>query len=178
MRQELSVSAIADSTDIDSLSDQDAERLLLTVDRNNDGSSDYDSDGDGTLTVGDMVALDRGAYFTKQAFVTGGFEWFKYFLFVAIILFAFSTCISWAYYGERCFTALFGDWSSGVFKILFLVFTFLGAVIAPTSIKDFSDMMILGMAFPNMLGMYFLSGNVKRHLNEYISDLKAGKYNN
>jgi AGCS family alanine or glycine:cation symporter len=176
MRQELSVSSLADGNDIAKLSDQDAEKLLLMVDRNNDGESDYDADGDGTLTVGDMVALDRGAYFTKQAFVKGGFEWFKWFLFVAIVLFAFSTCISWAYYGERCFTALFGDWSSGLFKILFLVFTFLGAVIAPTSIKNFSDMMILGMAFPNMLGMYFLSGNVRRHLNEYISDLKAGNY--
>ena len=176
MRQELSVSSLAEGNDIAKLSDQDAEKLLLTVDRNNDGASDYDADGDGKLTVGDMVALDRGAYFTKQAFVKGGFEWFKWFLFVAIILFAFSTCISWAYYGERCFTALFGDWSSGLFKLLFLVFTFLGAVIAPTSIKNFSDMMILGMAFPNMLGMYFLSGNVRRHLNEYISDLKAGKY--
>ncbi len=176
MRQELSVSTLAETNDIASLSDQDAERLLITVDRNKDGASDYDADGDGALTVGDMVALDRGAYFTKQAFVKGGFEWFKWFLFVAIILFAFSTCISWAYYGERCFTALFGDWSSGLFKLLFLAFTFLGAVIAPTSIKNFSDMMILGMAFPNMLGMYFLSGNVRRHLNEYISDLKAGRY--
>jgi AGCS family alanine or glycine:cation symporter len=172
IQKELSVTRVAedDSISIADLSQQDAEALLIETNGN------YDADGDGKLTVGDMVALDRGAYFTKQAFVSGGFEWFKWFLFVAIVLFAFSTCISWAYYGERCFTALFGDWSSGLFKILFLVFTFLGAVIAPTSIKDFSDMMILGMAFPNMLGMYFLSGNVRRHLNEYISDLKAGKY--
>ena len=176
MRQELSVSALAETTDVAGLSDQDAERLLISVDRNKDGKSDYDADENGALTVGDMVALDRGAYFTKQAFVKGGYEWFKWFLFVAIVLFAFSTCISWAYYGERCFTALFGDWSSGLFKLIFLCFTFLGAVIAPTSIKDFSDMMILGMAFPNMLGMYFLSGNVRRHLNQYISDLKAGNY--
>ncbi len=172
IQKELSVTQVAEdsSLDISAMSRQDAEALLIKT------NGKYDADGDGALTVGDMVALDRGAYFTKQAFVTGGFEWFKWFLFVAIILFAFSTCISWAYYGERCFTALFGDWSSGLFKILFLAFTFLGAVIAPTSIKDFSDMMILGMAFPNMLGMYFLSGNVRRHLNEYISDLKAGNY--
>ena len=185
IQKELSVSkAAADpSIDIASLSRQDAEALLVKTSPKYDKVGDYDKESkkylpaDGKLTVGDMVALDRGAYFTKQAFVSGGFEWFKWFLFVAIVLFAFSTCISWAYYGERCFTSLFGDWSSGLFKILFLAFTFLGAVIAPTSIKDFSDMMILGMAFPNMLGMYFLSGNVKRHLNEYISDLKAGKYN-
>lgn len=173
IQKELSVTKVAQdpSIDISGLSRQDAEALLIKT------NPKFDKVADGQLRVDDMVALDRGAYFTKQAFVTGGYEWFKWFLFVAIVLFAFSTCISWAYYGERCFTALFGDWSSGLFKILFLVFTFLGAVIAPTSIKSFSDMMILGMAFPNMLGMYFLSGNVKRHLNEYISDLKAGKYN-
>ena len=172
IQKELSVTKLAedDTINISELSRQEAESLLIET------NAKYDANEDGKLTVGDMVDLDRGAYFTKQAFVQGGFEWFKWFLFVAIVLFAFSTCISWAYYGERCFTSLFGDWSSGLFKILFLGFTFLGAVIAPTSIKDFSDMMILGMAFPNMLGMYFLSGNVRRHLNEYISDLKAGHY--
>lgn len=184
IQKELSVTKVAQdpSVKIEDLSRQDAEALLIQVSPKYDAVGPYDKDKkeylppEGKLTVGDMVKLDRGAYFTKQAFVSGGFEWFKWFLFVAIVLFAFSTCISWAYYGERCFTALFGDWSSGLFKVLFLLFTFMGAVIAPTSIKDFSDMMILGMAFPNMLGMYFLSGNVKRHLNEYISDLKAGKY--
>jgi len=170
IQKELLVTEVAQDSSIQimDLSRQDAEKLLIET------KSGLDANEDGKLTVGDI--LDRGAYFTKQAFVSGGFEWFKWFLFVAIVLFAFSTCISWAYYGERCFTSLFGDWSSGLFKILFLVFTFLGAVIAPSSIKDFSDMMILGMAFPNMLGMYFLSGNVKRHLNQYISDLKAGNY--
>ena len=172
IQKELSVTKVAQdsSINISDLSRQDAEQLLIET------NQDYDTNNDGKLTVGDMVSLDRGAYFTKQAFVQGGFEWFKWFLFVAIILFAFSTCISWAYYGERCFTSLFGDWSSGLFKILFLIFTFLGAVIAPSSIKDFSDMMILGMAFPNMLGMYFLSGNVRRHLSQYVSDLKAGNF--
>jgi len=173
IQQELRVSSLNPDQieEIGSLSHQQAEQLLIET------NPKYDADEDGKLTVNDMVKLDRGAFFTKQAFVKGGYEWFKWFLLLAIILFAYSTCISWAYYGERCFTALFGDWSSGLFKVLFLFFTFLGAVIAPTSIKNFSDMMILGMAFPNMLGMYFLSGKVRNHLNEYVSDLKSGKYN-
>ena len=182
IKQELMVTRLANdpSVNIAELSRLDAESLLIET------LPKYDKVGlfvdgkfkpsDGKLTVGDMVALDRGAYFTKRAFDSAGFEWFKWFLIVAIVLFAFSTCISWAYYGERCFTTLFGDWSSGLFKVLFLIFTFLGAVIAPSSIKDFSDMMILGMAFPNMLGMYFLSGNVRRQLTEYMADLKAGKF--
>lgn len=183
IQQELAVTKVAEdpSIVIADLSRQDAEALLIQTNPKYDkvghyiGANNYEP-ADGKLTVGDMVALDRGAYFTKKAFDSIEFKWFKWFLIVAIVLFAFSTCISWAYYGERCFTTLFGEWSSGIFKVLFLTFTFLGAVIAPTSIKDFSDMMILGMAFPNMLGMYFLSGNVRRHLNEYVSDLKAGKH--
>ncbi len=168
LQQELAVCAVANTTDISGLSRQDAEQLLI------EEKPKMDGDGDGVLTVNDMVKLDRGAFFTKEAFVKGGFTWFKWFLFVAIVLFAYSTCISWAYYGERCFTSLFGDWSSGLFKLLFLTFTFLGAVVAPSSIKDFSDMMILGMAFPNMLGMYFLSGKVRAQLNDYVAGLRSG----
>ena len=143
-------------TEVDGLDQDSAIARLLQED------SSLDRNEDGTLTVADYIAMDRGAFFTKEAFVKGGYGWFKWFLYIAVILFAYSTCISWYYYGERCFTALLGDWSSGIFKVLFLGFTFLGSIVATTNIKDFSDMLILGMAFPNMLGMYFLSGKVKR----------------
>ncbi len=140
------------------------------------GLGQLDSNGDGVLTTKDYIDRDRGAFFTKQAFVKGGHEWFKWFLYLAVFLFAFSTCITWYYYGDRCFTTLFGERSSGVFKVIFLTFTFLGSIVATTNIKDFSDMLILGMAFPNMLGMYFLCWKVRRQLNEYWADVKAGKY--
>ncbi|MEM8735410.1 MAG: alanine:cation symporter family protein, partial [Planctomycetota bacterium] len=135
-----------------------------------------DKNSDGELKVKDYIDLDRGAFFTKLAFVKSGNQVFVWFLIIAVMLFAYSTCISWYYYGERCFTSLFGDGSSPLFKVLFLVFTFLGSVVATTAIKDFSDMLILGMAFPNMLGMYFLSGRVRRALDSYWSDVKAGKF--
>ena len=134
-----------------------------------------DTDDDGTITVKDYITLDRGAYFTKEAFVKGGHSWFRWFLYAAVMMFAYSTCISWYYYGERCFTTLLGQWSSPIFKVLFLVFTFLGSIVATTNIKDFSDMLILSMAFPNMLGMYFLCGKVKRHLKDYQQKLKSGE---
>ena len=75
--------------------------------------------------------------------------------------------ISWSYYGERCWTWLFGDRSSIIYKIIFLIFTFLGSVITATNILDFSDLMILGMAFPNILGLLLLSGKVKKELIDY-----------
>jgi AGCS family alanine or glycine:cation symporter len=88
-----------------------------------------------------------------------------------VFLFDFSTMISWSYYGERCWVYLFGDGSSIFYKILFLIFTFLGSIITATNILDFSDLMILGMAFPNILGLVILSGVVKKDLNHYLKSL-------
>jgi AGCS family alanine or glycine:cation symporter len=85
--------------------------------------------------------------------------------------------ISWSYYGERCWVWLFGDRSSFIYKILFLIFTFLGSIITATNILDFSDLMILGMAFPNILGLILLSDKVKNDLNNY-KKLKETKQKN
>ncbi len=117
----------------------------------------------------------NGAALTSFAFQQGGFDWFKYVLYAAMFLFAFSTCISWSYYGERCFTHWFGSGSSIVYKLLFLTFTFLGSVISAGNIQTFSDILILGMALPNILGVVLLSGKVKRHLDEYWGKLKSGE---
>ena len=164
------VSAGGDPAQLEGLSQEEAARVLLEYD------SALDKNENGTLEVRDYIDKDRGAFFTKMAFAQTGNRIFVWFLIIAVMLFAYSTCISWYYYGERCFTMLFGIGSSGIFKVLFLVFTFLGSVVATTNIKDFSDMLILGMSFPNMLGMYFLSGKVRRALNEYWGDLKSGKF--
>lgn len=104
-----------------------------------------------------------------------GLDWFRYVLYVAVVMFAYSTLISWYYYGERCWTALFGESSSFLFKILFLTFTVLGSIVTTGKILEFSDLLILSMALPNILGMYFLSGKVKRALDEYMEKKRAGK---
>lgn len=163
------VSAGADPARIEGLSQAQAEKILMEYDPG------LDAIEDGELRVEDYIKRDRGAFFTKVAFAKSGNKIFVWFLIIAVMLFAYSTCISWYYYGERCFTSLFGDRSSMVFKALFLTFTFLGSVVATTAIKNFSDMLILGMAFPNMLGMYFLSGKVRRELNRYWEDVQSGK---
>lgn len=130
------------------------------------------------LEYGEHVsgANKSGAALTVAA-VSGeqGVPWFKYVLYAAVILFAYSTLISWYYYGERCWTTLFGEWSSLGFKILFLVFTVLGSIVTTGKILEFSDLLILSMAIPNILGLYLLSGRVKAALDDYLSRLKAGK---
>jgi len=118
----------------------------------------------------DLISNNQGGALTSAA-MGGVIPWFPHILAVAVFLFAFSTMISWSYYGERCWVYLFGDSSSIFYKILFLIFTFLGSIITATNILDFSDLMILGMAFPNILGLVILSGVVKKDLNHYLKSL-------
>jgi AGCS family alanine or glycine:cation symporter len=118
----------------------------------------------------ELINQNQGGALTSAA-MGGVIPWFPYILALAVFLFAFSTMISWSYYGERCWVYLFGDGSSLIYKIIFLVFTFLGSVITATNILDFSDLMILGMAFPNILGLILLSGEVKKDLNHYVKSL-------
>ena len=127
-----------------------------------------------TGAYGTAVDASDGAALTSQA-MGGVVSWFPHVLSVAVLLFAFSTMISWSYYGERCWAFLFGDGSSMIYRLLFLVFTFLGSIVTATNILDFSDLMILAMAFPNILGVLLLSGKVRVDLDEYLAKLKSGE---
>ena len=113
-------------------------------------------------------ASSSGAALTTVA-VSGdyGVPWFKYILYAAVVLFAYSTLISWSYYGERCWTRLFGPRSSMAYKVLFLVFTVLGSIVTTGKVLEFSDILILGLALPNILGVLLLSGKVRRALDVY-----------
>jgi AGCS family alanine or glycine:cation symporter len=122
----------------------------------------------------DLIEGRKGAALTSRAFGED-ISWFPYVLSIAVFLFAFSTMISWSYYGERCWAWLFGDASSGIYRALFLLFVFLGSIITSSNVLDFGDLMILGMAFPNMLGLYFLAGRVKRELDGYWAKKQAGQ---
>lgn len=117
-----------------------------------------------------------GAQLTSDAFGSV-ISWFPYVLAFAVFLFAFSTMISWSYYGMRAWTYLFGrsKRSELIYKLVFLVFVVIGASISLGAVLDFSDMMILAMAFPNVIGLYILSGEVRQDLREYMNKLKKGE---
>ena len=115
-----------------------------------------------------------GAQLTSDAFGSQ-ISWFPYVLALAVFLFAFSTMISWSYYGMRAWTYLFGKSKKVEFayKMLFLVFVVIGASVSLGAVLDFSDMMILAMAFPNIIGLYIMSTEVKIDLDAYVKKLKA-----
>lgn len=122
-----------------------------------------------------IVKAEEGATLTSLAF-SSAIPWFKYVLAVAVILFAYSTMISWSYYGERSATYLFGTGASMPYRLLFLGAVFLGAVIEAKNVLTFSDLMILAMAIPNMIGLYLLSGKVKLALDDYWVAYKHGDF--
>lgn len=117
-----------------------------------------------------------GAELTATAFGSV-VSWFPIVLAIAVFLFAFSTMISWSYYGMRAWTYLFGKSKKAelFYKTFFLIFVVVGASVSLGAVLDFSDMMILSMSFPNIIGLYILSGEVKKDLNEYLRKLKAGE---
>ena len=117
-----------------------------------------------------------GAQLTSDAFGSQ-ISWFPYVLALAVFLFAFSTMISWSYYGMRAWTYLFGKSKRTelIYKMFFLIFVVVGASVSLGAVLDFSDMMILAMSFPNIIGLYIMSGEVKKDLGKYLEDLKANK---
>lgn len=100
---------------------------------------------------------------------------FSYVLTVAIVLFAFSTMISWAYYGLQAWKYLFGKSKLAdiVYKIMFLVFVVIGAAATLDAVIKFSDAMILALVFPNMIGLFFLFPKVKEEMKRYLNAIKT-----
>ena len=117
-----------------------------------------------------------GVQLTSSAFGSV-ISWFPYLLVVAIFLFAFSTMVSWSYYGLKSWEYLFGKskFSEYSYKIIFLIFIVIGSSVSLGAVLDFSDMMILAMAFPNILGLLFLSKEVRSDLDSYFARLKSGE---
>lgn len=126
----------------------------------------------------------EGAQLTSKAFEQV-FSWFPYLLVIAIFLFAFSTMISWSYYGLKGFDYLFGGYSEKLFGnrnvakytyfIIFLMFIVIGSSSNLGSVMDFSDMMILSMGLPNILGLLIMAREVRRDMDDYRGKIKRGE---
>ena len=123
-----------------------------------------------TAEVGDGITLTSAAFATV-------FTWFPYVLAVAAILFAFSTSITWFYYGERSFVYLSHN-SRKVqvaYKVAFLAALVIGSAMHLTSVFNFADSMLLAMAVPNMIGLYIMAPEVKGMLKSYLRRVKSGE---
>ena len=133
---------------------------------NMDGYFQYGGVG-GSVTIDGLAA--NGVDLTARTYndVIPGFNAV---LTVAVVLFAFSTLISWSYYGLQAWKYLFGRsaFADLSFKVLFCIFTVIGAAASLNSVIAFSDAMILAMVFPNMIGLFFLFPKVRAELSRYL----------
>ncbi|MGB5205582.1 MAG: alanine:cation symporter family protein, partial [Eudoraea sp.] len=138
------------------------------------GAFEYGNAVNSTVLITETGNYIGGVDLTSMAYdsVIPGF---RYILTIAIILFAFSTMISWSYYGLQSWKYLFGRGRKAdvVYKILFLLFVVIGAAATLDAVIKFSDAMILALVFPNMVGLLFLFPRVKEELNKYIVDIKG-----
>ena len=115
----------------------------------------------------------QGVTLTSQAFGTV-VDWFPHVLTVAIILFAFSTMITWSYYGLKCWTYLCGNsrWSANSFKIIFCLFIIIGAASDLREIIRISEAMVFLMIVPNVIGLAVLAPEIKKtsqHSSKHIN---------
>ncbi len=128
--------------------------------------------GTAIATVGDT----SGVSLTSAAFASG-ISWFPYVLAIAVVLFAFSTMISWSYYGLKAWTYLFGEGKTTeiVFKLIFCAFVVIGAAANLGPVIDFSDAAIFAMAVVNITALYFMMSVVRKELASYSRRLKSGE---
>ena len=139
----------------------------------NTGGSEFMYGGDGSGAVIIDGVSTEGAGITTAAF--GKYIPFAGpFLTIAVVLFAVSTMISWSYYGLQSWMFLFGKSKIAdiSYKLLFLVFVVIGAAADMSSVWGFSDAMILGLVFPNMIGLMLLYPVVKKALDRYLAAIK------
>ncbi|MEO9735450.1 MULTISPECIES: alanine/glycine:cation symporter family protein [Pseudomonadota] len=124
-------------------------------------------------------ALDSGLTGVELTSVAFGAELFlfPYLLALAVLLFAFSTMLSWSYYGLKAWTYMFGEGplAANLFKSIFCVFVIIGASMSLGPVIDFSDAMIFAMSIANVIGLYILMPVVRKETKCYFAKLKAGE---
>ncbi len=130
----------------------------------------------GLFSYGDSSLDGKGVELTSSAF-DKVIPNFSIVLTIAVILFAFSTMLSWSYYGLQGWKFIFGRGKKAdiIYKILFLLFVIIGASVKLGSVLDFSDAMIFAMVFPNMVGLFFLAPKVRSELVRYLKAIKKIK---
>lgn len=120
------------------------------------------------VTTGGWQAKDS-AVMTGESFSTGlPGEWGQYIVTIGLVLFAYSTLLSWSYYGDRTAERLFGWRAVPVYRVIFVLVVFFGATSELEPIWLFSDVMNGLMALPNLIGLLILSGLVARETKHYL----------
>ncbi len=124
----------------------------------------------GVYTEGNGV---EGVMLTSRAMASGS-HYFTYVLGVTVFLFAYSTLITWSYYGMKALGYLVGehDRVNLVFKLLFCCFVVVGCSSELENVISFSDAMLFSMGIPNLIALYMFAPEIKRDLKSYLQGIK------
>jgi AGCS family alanine or glycine:cation symporter len=131
----------------------------------------------GNVTAENASLNDAQAILLTSGAFESAISWFPYVLTVAVVLFAFSSMISWSYYGFQGWAYLFGRSKrmEYVYKVIFCIFVVIGAAASLGSVIGFSDAMVFAMMVPNMIGLVLLAPKVKEELKRYMAAIKVEK---
>jgi AGCS family alanine or glycine:cation symporter len=119
------------------------------------------------------ISLIHSAPLTTEAFTDSFLGTYgRYIVSIGILLFAFSTAISWSYYGDRAVTFLFGSKYVIYYHILYVIGFFVASFTDTTIIWTFSGITIALMTIPNLFGILLLHREMKDTINDYWVDFK------
>ena len=126
--------------------------------------------------VYDVPNPESGVVLTSTAFASV-FSWFPIVLTITVVLFAFSTMVTWSYYGLKSWTYLFGESKASeiTYKVLFMIVTVGGSTMSLGQVVDFADAALFSMSFPNLIGVVILAPVVKKALDSYLARVKSGE---
>ncbi len=141
---------------------------------NINGAFEYNAANGSGVTIIETGQVVGGVDLTSLAF-DSVLPNFRYVLAVAVFLFAFSTMISWSYYGLQSWKYLFGRGALAdlTYKVLFCIFVVIGSASSLNAVIKFSDAMILALVFPNMVGLILLSPRVRLELTRYLQAVRG-----
>jgi len=131
-----------------------------------------------TLVMGDLYHGDlRGAELTTATFELLIGSVGPYIVAIGLVFFAYSTVLGWAYYGEKCFSYLFGINAIKYYRIVYVLAVFVGAVSTLDVVWGIADIMNGLMAFPNLIGLLGLSGVVVAETRRFRQTMLEEKNN-
>ncbi len=125
------------------------------------------------ISTGVLGATDlTGAALTREAFRTG-FAFAPHIgsiiVNTSVFLFAYTTMVAWSYYGDRSIEYLLGSGAIKPYRWAYVGFNFLGAILPLSFVWNFGDIALSLMTIPNLIGIIFLVGTLKKMSNEYFS---------
>ncbi len=128
------------------------------------------------LISGAWTSDANGVELTALAFDSAIPGFGRWFVPIAVALFAYSTLLSWSYYGEMATDFLFKGKYITTYKATFCMFAFVGAIWKLGPVLNFSDIMLGLMVIPNLIAVWLLFPKLKAATNEYFGKLNRGEF--